>query len=167
MPQFNFYILFLAALIPLLIGSVYYNPKVLGRAWMQAAGITNEQAMSRKPIVTFGLTYLFSLLLAYILGLFTIHQSSIFQLFLHDPGLAEAGTEVNTVITDFMSKYGDRHRTFGHGVIHGIEFSLFTGFAMIGINTLFEGRPMKYMWIHLVFWLICGALMGGVLCAFV
>jgi len=167
MPQVNFYFLFIAALVPLIIGSIYYNPKVLGAAWMKSAGITEDQAMSRKPLVTFGFTYLFSLFLSYILALTVIHQSSIIQLFLHEPGLQETGSEVNSVIADFMSKYGDRHRTFGHGVIHGIEFCLLTGLALIGINTLFEGRPMKYMWIHLGFWVICGAIMGGILCAFV
>jgi len=41
------------------------------------------------------------------------------------------------------------------------------GLGMIGITALNEQRPMKYMWIHVIFWVLCGGLMGGVLCAFV
>lgn len=166
MEQPNWYLLFVTALIPLIIGSFYYNPKVFGKAWMNAADITEEQAMRRSMLVTFGLTYLFSLFMSYIIALFSIHQSSIVQLFLHEESLQTAGSEINNFVTDFNNKYGDRHRTFGHGVVHGIELCLFMGFGLIGINTLFEGRPMKYMWIHLLFWLICGSLMGGVLCAY-
>ncbi len=165
MPQVNFYMLFLTAFIPLIIGAVYYNPKVLGRAWLSASGLTEEDTRQGNMIKILGLTYLFGLFMSYIIFLFAVHQSSIFQLFLHEDGLTQAGSEINTFVTGFMETYGDKHRTFGHGVIHGVELTLLMGFAMIGIHTLFERRPMRYMWIHLGYWVICGALMGGVLCA--
>ncbi len=166
MPQVNFYILFITALFPIILGAIYYNPKALGKAWMSAAGITEQQVMEGNMTRTLLLSYLFGLFLSYILFLFVVHQTALYQLFLHDEGLVQKGSEVNTMITDFMGKYGDKHRTFGHGVIHGVELCLLMGFAMIGISTLHERRPMKYMWVHLLFWVICGGLMGGVISAF-
>ena len=165
MPQINFYWLFISALIPIFVGYIYYNPRLFGKAWQSASGVTDEQANSGNMIKIFGLSYLFGLLVSYIIFLFAVHQSSVYQLFLHEKDLAIAGTEINTFIADFMNNYGDKHRSFGHGVIHGIEHTLCMGFGLIGINTLFERRPMKYLWVHLGYWVICGALMGGVLCA--
>ena len=157
--------LFISALIPLAVGFIYYNPRVLGKAWMSASGVTEEQTQQGNMIKIFLLTYLFGLFASYIIYLFAVHQSSVYQLFLHEKDLFESGTELNTYVNGFMDKYGDKHRTFGHGIIHGAELTLLMGFGMIGINTLFERRPMKYMWIHLGYWVICGSLMGGVLCA--
>jgi len=165
MPEINFYWLFVSALVPLLVGSIYYNPKVLGKAGMSAAGVTEEQAKQGSMVKIFLLTYLFGLFVSYIIFLFAVHQSSVYQLFLHEKDLFEAGSELSEYVNGFMEKYGDRHRTFGHGVIHGVEITLLMGFGLIGINTLFERRPMRYLWIHLGFWVICGALMGGMLCA--
>lgn len=167
MPEINFYWLFITAAFPLIIGSIYYNPKVFGRAWISAAGLTETQARQDSMIKTFLLSYLFGLFVSYIIFLFAVHQSSVYQLFLHEKDLLVEGTEINNYIKEFMTKYGDKHRSFGHGVIHGVEITVLMGFGLIGINTLFERRPMKYLWIHLGFWAICGALMGGVLCAWV
>lgn len=164
MPQVNFYWLFISAVIPLLIGSIYYNPRVLGKAWLSAAGLSEEDASKGSMTKVFLLTYLFGLFVSYIIYLFAVHQSSVFQLFMHEI-LIDKNVELSSYFNEFMDSYGDKHRTFGHGVIHGVEITFFMGLGMIGINSLFERRPMKYLWIHLGYWVICGALMGGVLCA--
>ena len=39
----NMLVVALAALVPLVMGFLYYNPKVFGNAWMKAAGVTQEQ----------------------------------------------------------------------------------------------------------------------------
>ena len=164
MPQINFYWLFISALVPIVVGSIYYNPKVLGKAWLSAAGLTEEEAAQGSMTKIFLLTYLFSLFTAYIIYLFSVHQTSVFQLFMHEI-ISGTSEEYSLYFNDFMSRYGDKHRTFGHGIIHGAEITFFMGFGMIGIHTLFERRPMKYLWIHLFYWVICGSLMGGMLCA--
>jgi len=162
MPQVNFYWLFITAAFPLVIGYLYYKPSVFGEALRSA---TDETIKKRSPIMKYGLTYLFGLFMSYIIFLFAVHQSSVYQLFLHESDLLQSGTELNTYVTEFMDRFGARHRTFGHGVIHGVEITLLMGLGMLGVSTLYEGRPMKYLWIHLFYWLICGALMGGALCA--
>jgi len=35
----------IAALVPTIIGFIWYNPKVFGTAWMASAGLTMETAM--------------------------------------------------------------------------------------------------------------------------
>ena len=38
----------IAALIPLLVGFIYYNPKVMGNAWMKETGLNEEQLKIRR-----------------------------------------------------------------------------------------------------------------------
>ena len=166
MEQPNLWILPVAAIIPLALGFIWYNPKVFGNAWMKAAEISEERAKSGNMLKIFGLTYLFSLFAAYVLTTLSVHQASLFGLFLGDPTLEVANSEINEFLSDFMATYGDRHRSFGHGIIHGLESGLLLGLPFIGINTLFERRPMKYMWIHVGFWMLCFALMGGIICCY-
>ena len=166
MDQFNFWLLPIAALVPLVIGSVWYHPSVFGKIWMRTAEISEERAQSGNMLKIFGLTYLFSLFGAYILMMVTVHQSAIFQLFFMDPAMNDTSSEYSQYVANFMEIYGDRHRSFGHGVIHGAELALMLGLVMIGIPSLFERRPFKYTLVHVGYWVVCFALMGGILCAY-
>ena len=69
MEQPNLWILPVAAIIPLALGFIWYNPKVFGNAWMKAAEISEERAKSGNMLKIFGLTYLFSLFAAYVLNI--------------------------------------------------------------------------------------------------
>ncbi len=46
--QINWLAVFGAALIPLLVGMIWYNKNVFGTVWMKAAGVDPEQA--KNPI---------------------------------------------------------------------------------------------------------------------
>ena len=60
--------------------------------------------------------------------------------------------------------YGENFRTFKHGALHGTIAGIFFALPVFGIIALFERRSWKYVLIHLGFWVITLALMGGVLC---
>ena len=166
MDLFNFWLMPIVALIPLLIGSFWYHPSFFGKAWMKASGLTKEQVQSGNKFKIFGLAYIFSILAAYILTFATVHQTSIVQLFFMDPAINDPGSEFSNFTKEYMAAYGERHRTFGHGVVHGMEIGCFLGLAMIGVPSLFEQRSFKYIIIHVGFWVTCCALMGGLLCTF-
>ena len=167
MENFNLLIIPLAAIVPLLIGAIWYNPAVFGKAWMKASGVTEEQTRSGNMIKIFGLTYLFGLLGAYMLSFAVVHQLSIVQLFFMDPALSDPNSEFSQFTQSYLNSYGDRHRSFGHGVIHGAENAFCLGLAFIGIPSLFERRPFKYVLIHLGYFSVTFAIMGGILCQFV
>jgi len=158
----NFPILFAAALIPMVIGAAWYHPKVLGNAWMKASGVTEEQAQSGNMVLIFGLAFLFSFFLAFALYGLCVHQTGIGQLF----GTAPEGSAERAVLTDIMEKYGDRHRTFGHGALHGGIGAIVFALPLIGILALFERRGWKYVMIHFLYWFVSMTLMGGVICQF-
>ncbi len=164
--QPNFYILPIAALIPLLLGFIWYQPKVFGTALATATGKPINQIGNQGSIARAAFTYLFGLFMAYVLLMCSVHQFATALLFVLDPAFGQEGSEFSSFLTDFNNKYGDRHRTFGHGVIHGMEVSALMSFAFLGISTFIEGLPMKRMWIHFGYFVLCGGLMGGLICAY-
>lgn len=154
---------FVAALIPMVIGAVYYHPKVVGGAWMKTNGFSTEDLEGGNMPVIFGVAYLMSLILAFGMTSLVIHQTGVAGLFM--PEAQEAGSVMANEMQDFMAKYGDRHRTFSHGSVHGIIFAIFTILPVITIIANFERRGAKYVFVHFGYWLITLALMGGLLCA--
>ena len=165
----NYYVIFLAALIPLVIGSIWYNPKVFGTVWMRSSGLSEEEASSGNMALIFGLCYVFSVILGGFLMGFTIHQSSITGLFATQPDFIDGSNQAMQNIVNAVSgdgEFAQLHRSFGHGVVHGIIGSILVALPIISIISLFERRGWKYTLVHFGYWLITMALMGGVICEF-
>jgi len=167
MEGLNYYVPFLAALIPMAVGAIYYSPALAGNAWMKASGVTKEQAESGNMALIFGLAYFFSLMIAGFLIGFTIHQSNVISLFVGAEEVGIAAAESQAFVEGFMEKYGHLHRNFGHGAVHGGVAAVFFALPLISINSLFERRGWKYVGIHFGYWFITLILMGGVICQFV
>lgn len=164
--ELNFKIMVLAAIIPLLVGFVWYNPKVAGNAWMNASGLTEEQLKGANMGVIFLSTFILSVMLALSMNFVVIHQYHMYSIFQNDPGMKDPNSEVSKMIADFMAKYGTNFRTFKHGAFHGVLTSIFMALPIIAIGSLFERKSWKYIFIHLGYWMITLALMGGVICAY-
>lgn len=167
MQQMNILIVLAAAVIPMIIGFIWYNPKVFGTAWMKASDMTEEKAKGANMAVVFGLTFVFSFLLAFILQTLVIHQFSLLGVLANEPGIFDPTSENGKWLVDFMAKHGNNFRTFKHGALHGTMAGLLIALPIIGTNALFERRGFKYIAINVGYWTICLALMGGTLCAFV
>ena len=163
--NFHFYFTFIAALIPLFVGFIWYNPKVFGKAWMKASDMTEEKAKGANMILMFSLTYLFSLFAAFSLIGLTIHQLSVFSIFANDPTAMDPTSEAGGILKTVFEKYGSNFRTFKHGAFHGVIISLLLILPVIGTNAIFERRGFKYIAINLGYWMISMALMGGLICA--
>ena len=161
----NFLGILLAALIPMVIGIIWYNPKVFGNAWMKASGMDAEKAKGANMPLILGLSFLFSFFLAFALQFIVIHQSHIYSLLAGEPGINEAGSEVNNLLTSLIAKYGDRFRTFKHGALHGTIAGITLALPFIGTNALFERKGFKYIAINAGYWIVSLALMGGVVSA--
>ena len=159
----NFYMFFVAALIPLVVGAIYYNPKVLGNAWMKSCGFTEESLKGGNMAVIFGVSYLFAVMIALTMPSITIHQTQVFSLLA--PGVMESGSQAQTDFNTLMQTYGGAYRSFGHGALHGIFSAIFYILPIIGTIALFERRGWKYIFIHFGYWAITLILMGGVICA--
>jgi Protein of unknown function (DUF1761) len=164
--EMNFTVIALAALLPLVVGFVWYNPKVLGNAWMQSIGMTEESMKGSNMGLIFGVTYIFSFFLAVAMQFLTIHQYSLYSIVADQPDYMNPASEAGMMVQAMLDKYGTSFRSFGHGALHGTISAITIALPVLGINALFERRSAKYIFIHLGYWVITFALMGGVICAY-
>ncbi len=158
----NFYWFFIVALIPLLVGFLWYGKMMFGNKWMNINGFTEDDLQGGNMPVIFGVSYIFSVMVAFALSGLVIHQNGIAQSMM--PDLMQSGSEAQQLFTQLMTEYGGRFRTFGHGALHGVVGAIFFVLPIIGINALFERRGWTYTFIHTGYWVVCLALMGGILC---
>ena len=163
--RMNWLAILVSALIPLAVGFVWYHPRVLGAAWMRASGVTEDQIKSSNLLLIFGLSLLFSLLIALMVVPLVVHQMHVGSVLASEPGFRKDGSAVMVFLSDFMKTYGDRFRTFKHGALHGLIAGLLLVTPIIGTNALFERRGFRYIAINAGYWIVCLVLMGGVLSA--
>ncbi len=164
--EVNFLIAALAALIPMVLGFIWYHPKVFGTAWMNACGFIPEDLKGGNMALIFIVSYVFSFFLAMMLNTIVIHQFGFFSTLMNDPDLMKEGTDAYQYAQNFMTKYGENFRTFKHGVLHGAIAGIFFVLPVLGTNALFERKRFKYILVNVGYWTVCLALMGGVICQF-
>lgn len=159
----NWWLFLVAGIIPLAVGFIWYGNLGFGRKWMSNNGFTEESLQGGNMGLIFGLCYLFSVLLAFLLSSIVIHQGNVFAMMM--PEVMESGSAGQQQFNDLMAQYGDRYRDFSHGALHGAMVAVFFVFPLFAINSLFERRGWTYTLIHTGYWLVCLILMGGMLCA--
>ncbi len=160
----NLIIVLLAALIPMVVGFIYYNPKVLGTAWMNAAGMTEEKVKSGNMAKMLLLSFICAFLFSFFLFGFVVHQTDVYSLYAGEEGFMKDGSAVMNRLDDLMLELGDRFRTFQHGALHGTLIGVLFITPILGTIALFEQKSFKYVAINAGYWIVTLALMGGVLC---
>lgn len=157
--QMNWIAVLSAAVSALIIGVIWYHPKVMGTIWMQESGMTEEKIKGANLAKLFGMTFLFALMISLIINMLTIHQWG---------ALGMIGGDVKQALpsyTAFMNDYGMKFRTFKHGALHGFMSGVLLALPLIGTNALYERRSAKYILIHGGYWMVCFTVMGGILCS--
>ena len=70
MPQVNLIAVLICGVASLALGGIWYSPALFGKAWQRATGLSDEQARSGNIALIFGLTFLLSLIAAYVFAMF-------------------------------------------------------------------------------------------------
>lgn len=133
----NWLAIIIAALIPMIVGFIYYHPKVFGKAWMNSLGITEADL----KIGNMGLIYGVSLVMSFILSFYLLGNVD---------GPGQEGPQ-------------GQFDTFKHGAAHGMLLTIFLVMPVMVTNGLFERKSFKNLGINLLYWLITLSLMGGVI----
>ncbi len=161
--EFNLVTTAVAALMPLVMGFIWYGPMLFKNAWMKEVGFNDDSMKGANMALIFGLSYVLSFLMAFILQTVVIHQFGVSSTLMKSGESALSGVDL-AYFQDFMTTYGDRFRTFGHGALHGTMVGLFIALPIMGTNAMFERKSFKYVLINVGYWTITLALMGGILC---
>lgn len=159
----NYLILALAALVPLVMGFLWYGPMLFQKAWMKQMNFTEESLKGANMALIFILSYVFSFMIAFFLQFIVIHQMGVFSVLL-ESGATELQGDTLTYFQDFMAKYGDNYRTFKHGVLHGVIAGVFLVLPILATQAMFERKSAKYVAINAGYWIITLGLMGGIVC---
>ncbi|MBK6544534.1 MAG: DUF1761 domain-containing protein [Saprospiraceae bacterium] len=162
----NWLVVLGAGFIPLILGFIWYHPKVFGTIWIQLAGVSEEKAKQSNMALIFGVTLLLGIFLSAAMLTMVIHQTHMMSSLMNIPGFGVEGSEVNTYYLDFLNKYGNEFRTFKHGALHGMIGGILIAFPIVSVNAMFEQRSFKYILINAGFWTACMILIGGVISAF-
>jgi len=136
----NWLAILVSALIPLIIGSIWYHPKAFGTVWMNATGITEDKLKNMSPAKA----YIVALVLSVVLS---------FYLYIN----------VLTGGPDDMRHGQEIYMTFKHGAAHGAFLGLFVVLPVLATNAIFEMKSAKYIFINVFYWIVSLALMGGTL----
>ena len=154
----NFPAILVAAVSALVVGFIWYNPKVFGNAWMNAAGLNEEQLKGGNMAKIFILAFIFAILLAMTMMQMSIHQTGALSLVGGDASVALPSYAA------FMADYGDAFRTYKHGALHGVLAGFFVALPIIGTNALFERKSGKYIFINAGYWIVTLGVMGAIIC---
>ncbi len=146
-PDFNFIPVLIASLIPMIMGFIYYHPSIAGSAWMKANGFTKESiGKGPKPIM-----FLVAFIMSFLLSIFMWSNVT-----------GAGGMDPNQVVDP---NDGHSYVTFGHGVAHGIIFSITALLPIFVTMSIFEKRGWLWTFVNLGYWGITVILMGGLLSA--
>ncbi|NND77080.1 MAG: DUF1761 domain-containing protein [Flavobacteriales bacterium] len=132
--EINWLSIVLAALVPMVVGFIYYHKALFGRVWMDSIGMTDEKIKEANMAVTFGVSFLMSAFIA-------------FFMFVFCNGVGQDVPEFDT---------------FKHGAAHGVIISLFFVIPIFITNGLFEQKSWSNMLINAGYWIITLALIGGI-----
>jgi hypothetical protein len=161
----NFLAVLVASIVPMILGSIWYNPKVFGSIWMKEIGVDPDKVKDQSPnmLKLFLTAFVFAFMIAIMLNPMVIHQMSMGSLL---EGMPEAkGAKIELLVNGKSIAYEHLFRTFKHGALHGFLCALFFALPVLGTHALFENRSFKFIAIHASYWMVSMMLMGGIICA--
>ncbi len=152
----------LISVLPLLIGYFWYiRNKVIAGVFK-----LDHEVMSLTPSIGKVVwLYLSSLALCFGFVNLVIHQVGFYELFFTD--IMMGSEEAVQITQDFLSKYGDKHRHFMHGVFHGAILSVFLALPFISLFGFLQKLSTKELFYHSSYWLITCMLTCGLIAEFV
>jgi len=140
--EINFLALLTAAFSTLVVGFIWYNPRVFGTIWMTESGMTEEKMKSGNMALTLLVSFIYAFFIAFVMRFLVVHQTGALGMVGGDTSIAKPSYDA------FMTDYGTAFRTFKHGALHGFMAGLLFISPAIAINGLFERKSWRYMTIH-------------------
>lgn len=166
--EINFLAVLVSALVPTVLGFIWYHEKTFGRAWAAGAGMTEEKMKTGNMPLIFGLAFLFSLLLAFSMNFHAVHDVQVAGAMYYATNgtmIPEQGSELAQWFDYFQTNLAPANHNFNHGAVHGMLIGFMILLPVTVNNALFERRGWKYMLINAGYWTICLTIMGGILAA--
>ncbi|HMX41189.1 MAG TPA: DUF1761 domain-containing protein [Saprospiraceae bacterium] len=139
----NWLAIVVATLMPMLIGFIYYHPKVMGGIWMRANGFTPESVGNGPKPINYVVAMVLSFALAFWcrMQFMDVHQTSL---------------NFDDTPKDWV--------TFRHGVAHGLFYGLMVILPVFGTNAIFERRSLSYVLVNVGYWTLTLMAVCAIVC---
>ncbi len=158
----NYTAFFFISFVPLIFAAFWYHPNSPMRKKWNMEGIINPLKLSiPKKIFAFILSVAF----VYAYMNLVIHQLGFYELFFTD--IMKGNAEAKQIVDEFLAEYGEKHRHFGHGVLHGLINAFILPLPIIGFQAILQDKPMSFIYLHFGYWLVMSMLIGGLIAAFI
>ncbi|MCI5058710.1 MAG: DUF1761 family protein [Flavobacteriales bacterium] len=157
----NYFAFFLIAFIPVITSFFWYHPKSPIVKWAGTDGLTFGELNFAKLALMFVLS--FTVVYGYIN--LVIHQMGFYELFFTD--IMKGNEEAKVIVSEFLSKYGRKHRHFGHGVFHGIINAFVFCVPFFGLQAILQKISFRKFTLDFSYWLFTSASIGGLIAEFV
>ncbi|MEM1123561.1 MAG: hypothetical protein AAGJ18_24190 [Bacteroidota bacterium] len=160
--DFNFLAFLLIAFVPLIVAYFWYRPSSKVVKWANPERLLDLSKLSPPTIV---LAFFLSLSIVFGYINLVIHQVGFVELFFTD--IILGSEEAEAIVTDFLAKYGDKHRHFGHGAFHGVIIAFVFALPFVTIQALLTEQKRRFVVFHFGYWLVTSILIGGLISQFV
>lgn len=160
--EINWLVHLLAALVPMIVGSIWYNPKVFGNSWMNEAGMTDEKIKGGNMPVIFGVSFVMAFMLSFVYMILADHavQYSAFFRSVEEQGMGvDAASAFGTELQGHIDAYDARFSSWTHGFAHGMVLSIVLILPIMVTNALFERKSLTYILVNWGYWAVTICLM--------
>jgi Protein of unknown function (DUF1761) len=161
----NFVAILVSAIVPMIVGFIWYSPKLFANVWMKESNLTEEDLKGANMAKILIITFVLSVMAGTAISTMVIHQNHVGSTLMAEKEFGVEGSEIMVYYKDFMTRFGDNFRTFKHGALHGAIMAIFFVLPVVGIQSLFERKSWKYIFIHVGYWFVSMIIMGGIICA--
>ncbi len=158
----NYFAFFLISFVPLLIAYLWYRP---GSFILNFFGENQQAAKIKLSPLKISLAFVLSGSFVYGYMNLIIHQLGFYELFFTD--IMKGSEEAKQITDEFLSKYGEKHRHFGHGVLHGALNAFSFTLPMIGLFAIIDNKKMSFVSLHFSYCLVMSMIIGGLISEFV
>lgn len=142
MPEINYLVIAVAALVPNILGAIYYGP-LFGKQWLSSLNFVAEDLKGRNEALIYGS----ALGLAFIVSFFLKFTISLVH--------KDIGANGELVFASFG--------TFPHGALHGGMIAITMVIPVIISLGLFQKTKVSNILLNSIFWILTYAIMGGIL----
>ncbi|HXH18185.1 MAG TPA: DUF1761 domain-containing protein, partial [Chitinophagales bacterium] len=140
-----------------------------GTAWMKHAGMTEERIKSGNMVLIFGLSFLFSVMLAMAMNTIAYHDVFVkgALYYITDHTMApDPASEAGKWLEYYMTNLSASNRTLQHGAFHGFFIAgLLIALPVLATNALFERKSFKYVLVNGGYWMLALTIMGAIVAA--
>lgn len=130
-----------AVVAQMIIGYIWFHPKVMGTMWAKARGISVEEIMPKNKGMVYGFTILYTLL---------------FTMFIMT-NVTGPGQDV--------APDGHSYHTFKHGIAHALILTGFVVLPVLGTPALYEGKKKGWMIVQMGYWFVRLIVAAGIISA--